>query len=131
MVDCVIFLRQSSGSRLNKDGLYDSFCFISINCNFHLKMNVCQELPQLCLFASPFYKMSIVEKITFSNDLGIICIKHLYTYLWSPYVIGRPYIFLPCSFFPSFFLFFSSPNLSGRRSDVYHTSTHGVALVRI
>jgi len=23
------------------------------------------------------------------------------------------------------------PNLSGRRLDVYHTSTHGVALVRI
>jgi len=49
-------------------------------------------------------------------------------FLWSPYVIGRPYIFLPCSFF---LLFFSSPNLSGRISDVYHTSTHGVALVRI
>ena len=36
-------------------------------------------------------------------------------------------IFLPCSFFPSFYLlllsFFSSPNLSGRRSDVCHTST--------
>jgi len=27
--------------------------------------------------------------------------------------------------------FFSSPNLSGQRLDVYHTSTHGVALVRI
>ena len=27
--------------------------------------------------------------------------------------------------------FFSSPNLSGRRVDVYHTSTHGVAFVRI
>ena len=40
-------------------------------------------------------------------------------------------IFLPCSFFPSFFYLFSSPNLSGRRSDVCHTSTHGVALVRI
>jgi len=26
---------------------------------------------------------------------------------------------------------FSSPNLSGRTLDVYHTSTHGVALVRI
>jgi len=35
-----------------------------------------------------------------------------------------------CGFF---FLssFFSSPNLRGRRLDVYHTSTHGVALVRI
>ena len=42
--------------------------------------------------------------------------------------------FLLLSFFLSFFLlsfFFSSPNLSGRRLDVYHTSTHGVALVRI
>jgi len=27
--------------------------------------------------------------------------------------------------------FFSSPNLSGRRLDVYHASTYGVALVRI
>ena len=34
------------------------------------------------------------------------------------------------SFFLSFF-FFCSPNLSGRRLDVYHTSTHGVALVWI
>ena len=29
------------------------------------------------------------------------------------------------------FLFYSSSNLSGRRLDVYHTSTHDVALVRI
>ena len=38
-------------------------------------------------------------------------------------------------FLSSFFLFlssfFSSPNLSGRRLDVYHTLAHGVALVRI
>ena len=34
-------------------------------------------------------------------------------------------------FLLSFFLFFSSPNLSGRRLDVYHTLAHGVALVRI
>jgi len=31
----------------------------------------------------------------------------------------------------SFFFFYSSPNFSSRRLDVYHTSTHGVALVRI
>ena len=29
------------------------------------------------------------------------------------------------------FFFFSSPTLSGQKLDVYHTSTHGVALVRI
>jgi len=47
-----------------------------------------------------------------------------------PYVTGQAIIFLPCGFF--FLLsFFSSPNLSRRRLDVYHTSTHSVALVRI
>jgi len=46
--------------------------------------------------------------------------------LWPPYVIGQAIIFLPWGFF-----FFSSPNLSRRRLDVYHTSTHAVALVRI
>jgi len=33
--------------------------------------------------------------------------------------------------FSFLFLPFSSPNLSGRRLDVYHTSTHDVALVQI
>ena len=54
--------------------------------------------------------------------------------LWSPYVVGQTIIFLPCGFHLSssfLFFFFSSPNLNGRRLDVYHTSTHGVALVRI
>jgi len=50
-------------------------------------------------------------------------------YLWPPYGIGQAIIFLPCGFF--LLLFFFSPNLSGRSFDVYHTSTHGVALVRI
>jgi len=39
--------------------------------------------------------------------------------------IGSHSSHLSCIFF------FSSPNLSGRRLDVYHTSTNGVALVRI
>ena len=41
------------------------------------------------------------------------------------------YIFAQLFLLLSFFFLFSSPNLSGRRVDVYHTSTHGVALVRI
>jgi len=50
--------------------------------------------------------------------------------LWPPYEIGGPLYFCPVvTIFLS--IFFSSPNLSGRRLDVYHTSTHGVALVRI
>jgi len=68
--------------------------------------------------------------------------------LWLPCVADADIIFLPCGFFMvalcnradhyifalwllSLSFFISSPNLSGRRLDVYHTSTHGVALVRI
>jgi len=58
--------------------------------------------------------------------------RHLYRLLWPPYGIGQAIIFLPCGFFFYLLLFrFFSPNLSGRRVDVCHTSTHGVALVRI
>jgi len=42
-------------------------------------------------------------------------------------LIGQTIIFLPCDFsLLSAIFFFSSPNLSGRRLDIYHTSTHGV-----
>jgi len=57
-------------------------------------------------------------------------ISSLHCFLWSPYGIGQIIIFLPCGFF-YLISFFSSPNLSRRRLDVCHTSTHGVALVRI
>ena len=40
------------------------------------------------------------------------------------------YIFILWFLLSFFVLLFSSPNLSGRRLDVCHTSTHGVALVR-
>jgi len=58
-----------------------------------------------------------VDMTFFNNENRIL--------LWSPYVIGQTIIFLPCDFYLSFC--FSSPNLSGRRLDVYHSSTHGVA----
>jgi len=41
------------------------------------------------------------------------------------------YIFILWFLLLFFFFFFSLPNVSGRRLDVYHTSTHGVALVQI
>jgi len=50
----------------------------------------------------------------------------------APWNRAGHYIFM--LWFLSIYLsifFFLSPNLSGRRLDVYHTSTHGVALVRI
>ena len=72
---------------------------------------------------------------TYLNDEYKCCrclvfIKWLHNY-------GRPtyradhYIFAVVSFYLCFFSFFPSPNLSGCRLNVYHTSTHGVALVRI
>jgi len=45
----------------------------------------------------------------------------------AAYGNGQAIIFYSCGFF----FFFSSPILSGRILDVYHTSTHDVALVRI
>jgi len=59
--------------------------------------------------------------------------------LWPPCIANADIIFLPCDFYlsssssssSSSFFFFSSPNPSGCRLDDYHTSTHGVALVRI
>ena len=66
----------------------------------------------------------------FYADYVLYVIIMIAQLLWSPYGIGQTIIFLPCGYF---FLssFFSSPNLSRRRLDVCHTSTHGVALVRI
>jgi len=53
-------------------------------------------------------------------------------FLWPPCIADVDIIFLPCDFYlSSYFFFFSWPNLSGRWLDVYHTSTHGVALVHI
>jgi len=51
--------------------------------------------------------------------------------LWSPYGIGHAIIVLPCGFIYLSIFFFSSPNLSRRRLDVCHTSTHDVVLVWI
>jgi len=57
-------------------------------------------------------------------NLGVLALAAL----WNR---AGHYIFPVISIYRSIFFFFSSPNLSGRRLDVYHTSTHGVALVRI
>jgi len=50
--------------------------------------------------------------------------------LWPPYGIGQAIIFSSSGFYLLFSIYLS-PNLSRRRLDVYRTSTHGVALMRI
>jgi len=63
-----------------------------------------------------------------------------FSLLWLPCIADVDITFSSCGYFFLLLLlllllllspFFSSPNLSHRRLDVYHTSTHGVVLVRI
>jgi len=58
--------------------------------------------------------------------LFLIVPNYFAVFLWPPYVADTDIIFAVVVFF----FFFSSPILSGRRLDVYHTFTHDVALVR-
>jgi len=91
-------------------------------------------------------KIVTVVKIIKLLDIRVYCnvyipvlnVRVTIVFLWPPYVRREAIIFLPCGFYLLLILssssssfFFSSPNLSGRRLDVYHTSAPGVALVRI
>ena len=72
-------------------------------------------------------KLGRVSQRSTKANLWRLSVQNL---LWPPYVIGGPLYF--CPVVSSIYLsFFSSPILSGHRVDVYHTFTHGVALVRI
>jgi len=77
-----------------------------------------------------FYSVSVFFWMYVCVHLNLCMFLLFYFLLWSPYVTGQTIMFLPCDFYLLPF-FFSSPNLSGQRLDVYHTSTHGAALVRI
>jgi len=53
-------------------------------------------------------------------------------FLWPPCVADADIIFCPVvSFYLQSFFFYSSPNFSRQRLDVYLASTHGAALVQI
>jgi len=80
------------------------------------------------------YCKSIIVVQLQSPKIVFVLLRVSHALLWPPYGIGQAITFLPCGFFlssSSSSFFFSSPNLTGRRLDVYHTSTHAVALVRI
>ena len=85
--------------------------------------------------------------------MALFC-RERWILVMAPCGIGQAIIFLPYGFFllsfflmvalcnradhyifilflSSSFFFFSSPNLSGRKLDVYHTLANDVALVRI
>ena len=69
--------------------------------------------------------------VLYVSIMGLTRCYKMTVFLWPPCGIGQAIIFLPCGFFLLLLSFFSSPNLSSRRLDVYHTSTHGVALMQI
>jgi len=77
----------------------------------------------------------LVAELTSSD--GVVFDNHFLIYDAALFMAAlcnraRHYIFTLWFLLPSiFFFFFSWPNLSGRRLDVYHTSTHGESLVRI
>jgi len=93
---------------------------------------VCSEVNNNCQLIW-FFGKSYAECLPFQHSLSSTIVSWmLRELLWSPYVIGQTIIYLPCGFYLSsscFFIF--SPNLSGRRVDVYHTSAPGVGLVWI
>jgi len=67
----------------------------------------------------------LIFKFEMQHNLLYTVIKFIVIFMAALQSRCGHYIFI------LWFLFFSSPNLSRRRMDVYHTCTHDVALVRI
>ena len=78
------------------------------------------------------FKMKRISLMRSASSLWQACIFYVYYYLVMAALWNRTgHYIVALWFLSSIFYLFSSPNLSGRRLDVYHTSTHGVALVWI
>jgi len=120
----------SFGSHLNLPRQFKFPVVFSTN----IRGGLCSKIDEMSvLFTDNCIDIGVLTETLLQHGISDDLI-HISGYLWSPYVIGQTIIFSSCSFFPSFYLllsFFSLPNLSGRRLDVYHTLAHGVALVRI
>jgi len=116
-------------------------CFMRFHCqeqepNLESVVSVTVVWPPAMVFADSNVFTKQLKSVLFDTHIDDFlyaapghCVK------WSPanVIMAAPrsrcghYIFV--LWFLSFF--YSSPNLSGRRLDVCHTSTHGVALVRV
>ena len=118
------------------------FSLFGVTYHVHAHFNTLHRLS--CILACIFYSVVNYQRDVILyyilrwhlNNLHIVPSRsdaYSVALLWPPCVADADIIFLSCGFFllSFFFFFYSSPNLSGRRLDVYHTSTHGVALVRI
>jgi len=130
-----------------------SFCVLSCHLNVTLKffqncanpLNIQYHIPeqttsillklrlgQLSKLV-PYHTSSVAPFYSSLRLLAYIDVLPSYASLFMVALWNREtiYIFMLWFVLSFFFLLFSSPNLSRRGLDVCHTSTHGVALVRI
>ena len=120
--------------------LSKSACTISVN-QSHVLLRTAQEIcweqrlrnNAFCVHAvAVHWRKQLQRSLAFfamETALPVMCNR--WTFLWSPYNRADHYIFIMWFSLLLFLLSFFSPNLSRRRLDVCHTSTHGVTLVRI
>jgi len=109
---------------INVDCSLNSTIRIRVMMRSNILMLVLCSLVHLWAVHSRLLTLMLTTSITMVKCICNICCYG------RPMKQGRPLYF--CPVVSIFYLsFFSSPNLSGHRLDVYHTSTHGVALVRI
>ena len=76
----------------------------------------------LLLLTKCFWQFSAIEIMNFEMNYEYQIFSGLRSLMFYGHVFSAVTVIM---------IFFSSRNLSRRRLDVYHTSTHGVALVRI
>ena len=105
-----------------------------------LKLHDCQIQGKVCSPDSSWSNARLLSSPSLipTTHISPLCPKFAYLpcsplqHHWDPLpsLCNRAGHYIFALWFVSFF-FFSSPNLSCRRLDVYRTSTHGVALVRM
>ena len=150
-LSCVSLTLNDVTMKLGANVIMLTRLFASV-CEFCREVEFCGEVVH-SLSANDYF--STHEKVKYSAHLLLINLIIMYRTLCEPvnslthllmaalrnraghYIFALLFLLpcVSCSFLPSFFLsssfVFSSLNLSRRRLDVYHTSTHGVALVLI
>ena len=106
-----------------------SLCYSCATCSVHFRATqiVWQGRLWGCLFKHLVFLYSSCCSCSFSPFYYFV--SSYMTQIIMVAVCNRADHYIFILFLSSFF--FSSSNLSGWRLDVYHTSTHGVALVRI
>ena len=78
---------------------------------------------RLCPVSDLLGTCGLVTQQMHSTLMDAVVARYRHYFLWSPYLIGQTIIFSSCGFFLLLSFFYSSPNLSSRRLDVYQFRT--------